>query len=263
MNNPDCDVALATNYEVPAEFVELFARNGIIVFNVPFDDYRVPDSFKWEYAFYKLKVLDYMANETRYDFILGVDTDTYFSGNLESLWEECSFGYPILYQLPLELKYRKEIIDDYEKLYGKREPIIQYGGDFLAGSRKALRSLSANIKRVYKDIQSKDFCINQDSGDEAILSMATFCMKVLNAAPFMRRYWTRRAFYTADPTWNLVPIWHLPAEKNYGLLKMYEKMKRTNSLPSKAKAARQFNLPTQHKYSFYMLMYYFYSILHR
>ncbi len=63
---------------------------------VPFDRYRFPKGFKWEYTFYKLKVLEYMVNESNYDCLLSVDTDTYFSGSVLYLWDEYCFDHPFI-----------------------------------------------------------------------------------------------------------------------------------------------------------------------
>lgn len=260
--NPECTVAIITNMELPDKYQELFEDNGIETIIVPFDNYRVPKTFKWEYAFYKLKILDYMANEKEYDLFLGVDTDTYFSGSVDLLWDECLFDFPVLYSLSctIQEKVRETIISDYAHLFGTRKPVIQYGGEFIAGSKKALKLLSDEVRRVYEEIRRRDFCISPDSGDEAILSMAAYNLKIQDGSAFVRRYWGRRAFYGVDSVWRYIPVWHLPAEKNYGLLKMYDRLVRANSLPSIEQAAKQFNLPFQHKYSPAMLKYYVYSL---
>lgn len=61
-SNPDIDVCLVTNQSLPKKYKELFEHNGIKVVIVPFDEYQVPEEWKWKSAFYKLKVLDYMTN---------------------------------------------------------------------------------------------------------------------------------------------------------------------------------------------------------
>ena len=163
----------------------------------------------------------------------------------------------------MEDRVRSAIIADYEKLFDTRKPVIQYGGEFIAGSKKTIKLLSDEIKKVYSEICNRDFCISPDSGDESILSMAAYNMKILDGSAYVRRYWGRRAFYGVDSVWQYIPIWHLPAEKNYGLANMFEKIVHTGRLPSIELAARQFNLPFQYKYNLSMLKYYAYSLVRR
>ncbi len=263
LTNPDCDAVLVVNDKLPDFWEEIFAHSGIQIIEVPFDNYRFPAGFKWEYAFYKLKVLEYMVNNTCYDYFLGVDTDTYFSDELKMLWEECKFDYPLLYSLDAHIQSptRSKVIKDYENLYSAYLPIVQIGGEFVAGTKTALSKLSDNIESIYSKIRENNFNISQDSGDEAILSMAAFGMKTLPAVSYVRRYWGRRAFYDVDSAWNRIPIWHLPAEKNYGLLVMYKKIRKTGKLPKKKVAAKMFNLAIQRKYNLSMLRYYVHCVL--
>lgn len=264
ITNPDCEIALVANHPIPDKFEHLFSEHGIKIVSVPFDNYRVPDTFKWELAFYKLKVIEYMAEQAEYDFYLGVDTDTYFSGYLDELWEECSSNLPVLYPLAASPNEptRKYIRENYKKIFGKDEPIIQIGGEFLAGSLQAFQKLADQNRFIYNTIREKDFPISTDSGDEALLSMSASNFSFLPALPYVRRYWGRKAYYNVDSAWDHIPIWHLPAEKNYGLDIMYRYIIKKGRLPAPKEAARMFNLPCQNKYSISMIKYYIYRLLH-
>lgn len=266
ISNPDVEVCLITNQALPKVYTELFENNGIKIVIVPFDDYRVPKGWRWEYAFYKLKALDYMANEFDAEYLLGLDVDTYVPLSLNGFWDECAAEELILFSLPNDSleRGRRQMGSDYQMLMKtmKREFIVQYGGEFLGGSSKALQNLSKEISWIYTIIKENGFCVDNNYGDEALLSMAAHRIKVRSAFPYVRRYWSRRTWYDVDSAWVYVPVWHLPTEKNYGLNIIFERLSRNKKVSIK-QAAKIFNLPIQRKYNFSMLKYYIYNILRR
>lgn len=262
MSNPDIDVALITNQDLPEAYGVLFDAAAIKVVIVPFDNFRMPDSFQWQYAFYKLAVLEHIVSNSDYDYILGLDTDTYVKGSLENLWTECDYDLPILYGLDV-LDGKKQIEKDYLKLMTTFRYIQQIGGEFIAGNKKSLQLLNKHNTDIYRIIKDSDYDIDNKSGDEAILSMAASEIKYISARPFMRRYWTRKAFYEVDFSAERVPVWHLPAEKNFGLFKAYTLLKDASKLPLEKKMMALFNLPRQNPYNLSMMKYYLYRVTHR
>lgn len=266
LSNPEVETCLVTNSALPKEYDELFRSNGIEVKVVDYDDFVMPDKFKWSYAFYKIKALEYMVNNSGAAYLLGLDTDTYVASSLEEFWKECDPDKPILYSLPItsSAQSRAQIGRDYKRLLKKDkvEYCLQYGGEFLGGSKKALQELCINLHRIYDAVVENDFFIDVDSGDEALLSMAAHTMSCLSAMPYIRRYWGRRKCYDVDSVWHFIPVWHLPAEKNYGFNVMFNRLRRGNSCEIR-NAAKLFNLPMQKKYSISMIKYYVYNYVHR
>ena len=265
INNPDCSVVLVTNESLSDGFLELFNKADIGINYVPLKKFIMPSNFEWEFAFYKLEALDYIVSQEKYDNILALDTDTYVNGNLNALWDECVYDIPLLMPLNVGCKspVRNSIIKDYQKLSHVNYPVTQFGGEFIAGSRGALKIFIENVDALYDEIKHNNFDISENSGDEALISMAMAKESYNNAGSFIQRYWTRRAFYNASSNWEWTPIWHLPAEKNYGLLIMYKYLTKNNKMPSADYAARLFNLPCQNKYSLSMIRYYIYNIVRR
>ena len=260
--NRDCDMMVLVSDEVPQKWKEIFEYYNIRIERVPFENYRMPQKFKWEYAFYKLCALEYMVNRTEYDFYIGVDTDVFFTDHLDILWKECKYDTPVLLPLSfLSLSDRENVIEDYRKLTGIEKNITLIGGEFIAGSREALRKLAEKNTWFYNKIKESNFDISKELGDEAILSMSCAQMEYASAEPYIKRYWTR-TYYRADFSWKSTAMWHLPAEKNYGFLLLYRRLTKKGVLPSKEKAAKLFNLPRTQKYNFSMIMYYMYRITH-
>ncbi len=264
LSNPDIDVALVTNQPLEPSVDILFKQAGIKVFIVPFLKYRMPKDFQWEYAFYKLQALDYMLTEEEYDDYLALDIDTYIHSDLSEFWKECEYGLPILYPLTAsgQERDRGRIETDYQKLFEEKKAIPQMGGEFIGGSREALIKLLNEISQIYQKIEESDFNINKLLGDEALLSIAASSIATLSARPFVGRYWVRR-YYDADFQCFNIPIWHLPSEKNYGLLKAFDIMQKDDRLLTQKEAMRLFNLPKQQKYNLSMLKYYIFKIIHK
>ncbi|MCM1173572.1 MAG: hypothetical protein NC341_00825 [Blautia sp.] len=264
-HNSDCDVILIANNALPDKYASLFSARGIKVLRAAFDNYTVPQNFMWEYAFYKLKALEYIVNNTDYEYILGLDSDTYVADGLEKLWTECEWDRPVL--LPVLASTsgdaRKQIITDYERNWGQHLPLVHYGGEFIAGKRNVLSDFSKRINDIYSKVKQNGFQITDEMGDEGFLSMAANDFEVLSAYPFIRRYWTRHAWYGADTCWADVPIWHLPAEKDYGILKMFSILVKKEKTPSKKKAAKIFNLPRWKKYNVNMIKYCIYILFRK
>ena len=82
-------------------------------------------------------------------------------------------------------------------------------------------------------------------GDEFIISLAAdrFRENIKNADGYMGRFWTGTFRYIStcykyDP----VSVLHVPAEKNYGMIKMYNYIKKYNSLPKKQKVYKILHL---------------------
>lgn len=245
INNPDCKVVLYTNEQVPDEF----EKYGIEIRILPFNDYKMPDGFKWSYAYYKLCCLKDAVNREENDNILLLDTDTYIPYPLKSLWLELKISDSIMLyntQHNIEHPVRQQICTDYNKIYGGGNAIPQYGGEFVAGSINGLKELINTIDNVYTEIKLHDFDISDDAGDEELLSMAAFryCKKIQDASPYIQRYWTRST-YLVSTNWKIdnVLVWHLPAEKNLGLCDIYKYIRRTGSIPEIKTAASLCNLP--------------------
>ena len=160
--NTDCDRMVLVSDDLPDVWAKRFEDNGILVKKVNFVNYHMPKSFRWEFAFYKLCALEYMVEQTSYDMIVGTDTDVFFADSLDALWKECAYGLPILLPLshvPLQDLTRNNIIEDYKKLTGKSKNLIQIGGEFVAGSKQALKRLVCKNQEIYKEIKKSGFDI--------------------------------------------------------------------------------------------------------
>ena len=137
---PDDDIALITNTDVPYTYKQILIDNNISIIRVDFDSFRFDLSMNWALAFYKLCALKYVANHLDYDNYLMVDTDTYFQGSVDDIWEEAKSNI-LLYVTGHRISHPQVVgmRDCYKEMYLKDIPLIHYGGEFLASNKKMLR----------------------------------------------------------------------------------------------------------------------------
>ncbi|MCR4896390.1 MAG: hypothetical protein K5891_06400 [Lachnospiraceae bacterium] len=246
-HNPADEVALITT-DAPEEPLRgELERAGVRVIQVPFDSFQMPDRFRWKLAFYKLCALHYAAGRPEYDRILLLDTDTFTVGDFTDLWEEADHGI-LLYPLGHTFSHfdRLPIRETARVLEGRDAAPVQYGGEFVAGNRKALQVFTDKCMEIYGQILSAGDAIPAEIGDEAVLSVAAERCRnlVRDACPYIYRYWTRDFYLVSTNAFsNPVPIWHLPAEKDLGMLCLYEYYRRKEALPSREKAAGMLGFP--------------------
>lgn len=245
--NSDCDVAFATNLkekELPNEFLKILREWDIQVLEIPYNEFEFPGDYTWSLAFYKLCVLKRIS-EMKYMSVCYLDTDVYIQGNFEAIWRECEQNV-MLYDINHGLNTDDYIslCDEVEEFYGNRKLITHYGGEFFAASSSNAKELVNVCEQVYSKMLEKDF--RTTKGDEFILSVAAENMKasIKNAGAYVYRFWTGASFRLVSTCYeyNRIIVLHLPAEKEHGMLKMYDHYIRRGIVPSDKNAWRIFRL---------------------
>lgn len=235
--NQDCDVAFATNLktsELPHDFLRLLSDWKIKIMEIPYDDFQFPGNYTWSLAFYKLCVLKKIA-KMDYRSVCYLDTDVYIQGSFESIWNECEQNI-MMYDINHGLNTRNYVLlcDEVERFYGKRKLITHYGGEFFAASVKNAELFSNACERVYLKMVEEEFVTTK--GDEFILSIAADNMKasIKNSGAYIHRFWTGYDFRLVSTCYeyNRITILHLPAEKEHGMIKMYDRYIQRGVLPT-------------------------------
>lgn len=244
-NNPDDQVMLASSSQPDSEYKDMLEKAGVIIRIIPFDNYLMPKDFPWALAFYKLCVLDYLIKEGGFDNLLLIDTDTITMDNFSDLWQEAREGlmlYPVNHTF--SHKDRMIIKEAYKNLYPEgKDNMVHYGGEFICGSKDSLASLMEYCREIFEDIKKSDYNIPKTSGDEVILSMAAALYiknkPLITAGAYIFRYWTDNGFYlvATNTVSNPVSIWHMPAEKDTGVILLFNYYKKHGTFPSREKAA--------------------------
>lgn len=260
LHNPQDDVMLVVNGNVPERFREQFERENIKIKEIPFDRFVMPKSFVWALAFFKLCALSYVVETENYENYLLLDTDTLTVEAYDEMWQECKTGV-ILYPLGHSYHHhdRERIRTDYERLYEEPLNLVHYGGEYVCGSRRALGRFTDECAAVYARMKEKEFQIDDHTGDETILSIAAARLQaeesaegvrrggigeetrveIIAAVPYVYRYWTN-AFYlvSTNTIYNPVCIWHLPDEKEHAMRYFYRYYKKNGRFPEKKRCMR-------------------------
>lgn len=179
IHNPEDTVMLVVNKAVPEPYKSLFERENIKIKEIDFDSYVMPENFVWSLAFFKLCALFHVTEEEDYENFLLLDADTITMQGYREMWEECETGV-ILYPLGHSYHHhdRERIRSDYVKLYEEQINIVHYGGEYVCGNRQVLRYFLRECRSVYERMKEKDFCVDDHTGDETILSIAAARMQV-------------------------------------------------------------------------------------
>lgn len=247
LQNPSSDVCLITNVDIPDNFSILFRKNDILVYKINFESFKLSTTYQWGLAFFKLCALEFAVKNLQYKNYLLLDTDTYCVNNLKDLWDECDNGI-VLFDVDHKISHphRAEIYNNLKKLdLNISKKIVHYGGEFIAGNKNQLAYFIEDLKGIFKKMSTIEN-LDNTLGDEFILSIAGEINneKIIRGNKYIYRYWTGK-FYLVSTNYqyNAVDIWHLPAEKEYGMLILYNYYIKNSKFPSKEKCASIMNFP--------------------
>jgi len=222
INNPDCDIALITNIEIPDFFLKLYAKFKIMIIKNEFDDFNFGPNYSWGLAFYKLCAIKAVLKKDYKNYLM-IDTDTYIQSSLYDLWEETNYNI-ILYDINhrLSIKNCKKFNDEIYSFTGQRKPLTNYGGEFIAGNKENLTKFIEECKLVFDEMISRKFITSH--GDEFIIRIVAEKLRAIikNGGGYVFRFWTGD-FYLSSTCYkyNAVSVLHVPDEKNKGMIKIY------------------------------------------
>ncbi len=248
--NKNDDVAFVTNLiesEIPIKYRSLLKENDILIWHVPFQSFVFPSDFSWGLAFYKLCALKELVCEKyeEYQNLCYLDSDVYISGSLDNIWQECNqhiLLYDILHGLN-DINYN-HFLKDVCNLYDDKGIITHYGGEFFASNMENAKKFISECEAIYRDIKEKN--LKFSCGDEFITSLAADSLKtnIHNAGAYCGRYWTG-SYYRSFQAYKDGVIWHVPAEKQRGMLKLYSRYISKGKIPPNENVARILHLNHQ------------------
>lgn len=235
-NNPQCDVALITNIDIPDNYKSLYSRFDILIFKRDFNDFVFDNEYTWGLAFYKLCAID-EAIKKGYENYLIIDSDSYVQSPLDDLWTETKDNimlYDINHRLSVKncTNFNSEI-----SLYtGIQKPLTNFGGEFIAGNRELLYRFITECKSIYDDMIEKNY--RTSFGDEFIISIIAEKLRpvVKNAGGYVFRFWTGNFYLSCTCyKYNPVSVFHVPAEKSKGMIRIYNYVVKHGRLPEAKK----------------------------
>ncbi len=250
--NPDCQVALITNVEVPAPFDAQLEQAGVAVYRCDFDRFRFSADLPWSLAFYKLCALSWALEHLDFERCALLDTDTYTQYPLTDLWREADEAV-LLYQVPHPAgqPMAAAIAACCDAVYPDGAPHLptHFGGELVAGSAANLRPFMALCREVYDLMRQKG--VEPRDGDEVILDIAAWRAlrtgrPVRAANAYIWRYWLGARHYLVSTNYCLVPICilHLPGSaKDRQLKLLYRHYARHGAFPRRQTVWRMCGLP--------------------
>ena len=244
--NLDADVALVTNLEeqkIPAEFLSVLQKNGILIYQFPFDRFCFPENYPWALAFYKLCAISHLL-DLKYEKYICLDADTWVQDSVETIWQEIDQSL-LLYDIHhgLQIANYIKFLDEFEAFTNSKKYITHFGGEFIAGNKTNLRKFHETATDIYLEMLNSGF--ETSKGDEFIISITASRMKELvkNAGAYVCRFWTSnfRLVSTCYKA-NKVIVLHVPDEKEFGMKKLFSRFIKKNRFPKEASVWRMLHL---------------------
>lgn len=223
----DSDVMLISNIDVPEPYLSLLKSKGVLIQSCPFDKFNFGSSsndgqkISWQLAFYKLCAIDFCVRNLDYDFYCYMDSDVFVQRSFDRIWEDAKYNV-MLYDVnePTDGYMVKEMRDFLKD--GRSH--THYGGEFFVANRELAMKFVDGCQQVYDEMIASGYMTK--SGDEFITSIVASRMKseIKNAGAYIRRYWTGSyRLMCNDYEKNNIAILHMPAEKEQGIIRIYDK----------------------------------------
>lgn len=243
VHNPEADVALVTNIEVPQPYTAILKNAGVATIRVPFDRFNFGDNYTWGLAFYKLCAQYYISHHTDYDAVACLDSDIYVQASFAPVWERLG-DTVMLYRLgtgTAETKTTK-IYAEAAQFKGINEAFTHYGGEFSVASSADMRSMTEKEEAVFKQMQERQFRVA--TGDEFISSLIANEMqeRITPANDFVFRFWTGTYRSISENYKTTLVCLHVPAEKGTGMISLFDRYICKGRIPPREKVWKMLHI---------------------
>lgn len=215
--------------------IETFLRDlGVQVISIPLTHQTPPQYFgAWRNQFYLFDMIEYISNnmaEYEYHFIL--DSDCVWLKGAESLAVDIEKNGLLTYEIDypgdktVNGLSRAEARQIYLELGVQLDQELPkyFGGEFFAANIESTKKVASAISDVW-EYSLKRFEKGKPKFNEEAQALSYIYQKLGfpsgTANPHIRRIWTQRNFVNSNDDDLVLSIWHLPAEKRYGLKRLY------------------------------------------
>lgn len=238
LNNPHLRLQLYTNREPPQldgrSVRRVLERFGVEILMVPLTHRLArPATSSWGNVLYFLDVMEHFCESGEDDagFVL-MDCDVIVTRDVDSIFaplDTCSFvGYSL--DTPPDEAIngvtRVKMSRISRSMFGDAaaQPVRHFGGELFGATRESWKRHRALFHELYRLAAS-------DAGECAsIYTEEHFFSIVFGGIPnevhaeeaLLKRMWTSRQYSNVEPGDQNHALWHLPAEKRYGLKYLYE-----------------------------------------
>ncbi|MEO0472926.1 MAG: hypothetical protein AAF206_25135, partial [Bacteroidota bacterium] len=248
--NPEARHVLYTNEESPevmvgrVDLLKRLKEMGVEIHIVPFDRFKPPYSLskKLTNCFYRLEVVKAMAEEAENEAFILLDSDVLWTRHDPQLMALLTQSNAVLYD-----RYEvngHEVTDagmsrmdmgnafrTVDENYHPADP-IHFGGEIVGGPSQVMQKLSHSLEQAYDNVISaclREMVVmpngrNIMDTDEYVTSFAYNMadVEIGLANPFIKRLWTGEQPNNVETDDVNLTLWHLIAEKQTGLAKLYD-----------------------------------------
>lgn len=221
--NPDAELRLVSNHAVAGDYQEVYAALGVKTILAPFD-HRPPRGFAQRFtaSLYLLDALDHLEENN-----LIIDPDVLCIKSLDSMVRDLGDHIGALkMRFPAD-----EDINGLNRIQAGRlhgllgEPHDapdHYGGEVYFIKRPQLVNLLQRVENAWKlTLKQHERGGLKFTTEEHVMSYALRAFDVMDMEKFIRRIWTTHKYRTVNGKENQLTLWHLPAEKDRGFLKLF------------------------------------------
>lgn len=235
INNPDQRLALFSNVQPPrvdgVEIAAILDRYGVEVHRVPLTARLAGGrTAAWGNVLYFLDILADLHRRERHCNIALVDCDVLVTAPLAPLFARIAVSSFVGYRLAsapdedINGMSRQAMAAAASAIAGTPiPPPAHFGGELFGTTMASWTEHSPLFDALYRQSMAGAGPGAAILTEEHIYSIALALIGqgVTDGNDFMKRIWTSPQHNTAAPGDETLPLWHLPAEKRYGLADMY------------------------------------------
>ena len=221
---------------------EFLSKLGVEVVVVPFTYAPPPDYYgAWRSTFYLLDIIKHISAQSRPgERYVITDSDCLFIKSAENLSEAIDRYGLLTFETQFSPDEKANGLSrlDLQSLYAELsgQPVPETpgycGGDIFAATSEVIQRFSSEIDPVWQASMAHH-AQNQMhfNTEEHFLSYLVYHLgySMGTANPFLSRIWTGRKYQNAGSSDFDLTLWHTPAEKKYGLRRLFEAMIKPNS----------------------------------
>jgi hypothetical protein len=192
-------------------------------------DHEPPETFtrRWKNQFFVLDILRDLKNERSEGAFVLLDSDVVWSSRqgARDFWDRANQSVcvmPIAEARNVETNGQSP--ETLAKILGRANPVEYFGGELVAGPFELLPRLVRTAEEAFRALMSHHQTDNGLVFEEAHVLSAAYQLMQVNLLPekIAKRMWTQPLKFKNVLPWDEeTAIWHVPAEKKYGIRRMY------------------------------------------
>lgn len=231
---------LFSNNEIPNKFKKRFDELNVEI--IIRDNNHIPPSGysnMWEGTFFYLDAIEYFSKVLeKEDILIMIDPDCIISRDLTPVLDIINLKEVVMYKLDYPFEYcqnglsRKEMKNIIMEEINKDVNPSFFGGEFYGFKGNVIKNISESLEEAW-EMSLNRFYNNKTyfKTEEHIFTYIFYKLSYEsgNANRFIKRIWTAPSYSNVERDDLDYIIWHLPAEKDRGLIKIYNKFFSHNS----------------------------------